>query len=379
MKLYFEKIKRAIMPILIVNWLIGLGPVQYPIGNSRGQFSFIFVLLIASCYLFVSYTELLGSCSDTNVHSFDYLVFSVNRYLNTFTAITSLIIGWLNRKKLQLIWERITLIDETFKLFGLKRNYYSIFVESLLASILWAFGFLTMYTMDILGHLDDWTLHRSLYCVFRFHWAIHTNTVVDISFAVALSCLNDKLRKINNILQIDADLTKLQLPNTIKRTNKISSVLNKDNLSKKNLIEILKHLHLEVCEMTREISEIYQVHIALEMITNFSSLTAVLYYFLNSMSELENFLVSDKKIAIIGLIGWSLIFFSRFLYINVVAEKIYSEAIKTGYVVLNLKSENENETLENEIEQFTLQLTQQPLCISMYGLNDLGHDFIKNV
>lgn len=89
-------------------------------------------------------------------------------------------------QKLQLIWERLTLIDETFELFGLKRNYYSILIESLLASILWLIGFLSMYTLDVIGNLEDWTLLRSLYCVFRFHWAIHTNTVVDISFAVAL-------------------------------------------------------------------------------------------------------------------------------------------------------------------------------------------------
>lgn len=98
MKLYFEKIEQAIVPILIVNWLIGLGPVQYPIGNSRREFSFIFVLLIASCYSYVSYTELFGSCTKTNANSLDYLVFTANRYLNTFTAIVSLTVGWFSRK-----------------------------------------------------------------------------------------------------------------------------------------------------------------------------------------------------------------------------------------------------------------------------------------
>lgn len=185
------------------------------------------------------------------------------------------------------------------------------------------------------------------------------------------------MRKINHILQIDTG-RKLELRLT-KKKNRISSIFSftkKDNLSQRNLVEVLKHLHLEVCELTREINEIYQVYITLEMMTNFTSLTAVLYYFLNSMSELENFLMSEQKISIIGLVVWIIIFFSRFLYINIVAEKIYSEFIKTGHFVLNLKSENE--TLKNEIEQFTLQLAQQPLSISMYGLNNLGHDFIKN-
>lgn len=87
---------------------------------------------------------------------------------------------------MQHTWERIELIDQTFEMFGLKTNNCNKFIESLLASIVWIILTFSIYTIDVMGHLEDWKLLPSLYCVFYFHWALHTNTVVDISFALAL-------------------------------------------------------------------------------------------------------------------------------------------------------------------------------------------------
>lgn len=98
MKWSLENIQQTMIPILVINWLVGFGTVEYPTGNSRTKFSFIFVLFIALGLWFDSVTRILGPCSDTNVNSLDFLVFSVNKCLNTITASASLIIGWLSRK-----------------------------------------------------------------------------------------------------------------------------------------------------------------------------------------------------------------------------------------------------------------------------------------
>lgn len=60
---YPKKLKDALLPILILNWISGLGIFEYPPGKPRFFFSFIYLIILLSGYLYVPFTEGFGVCN----------------------------------------------------------------------------------------------------------------------------------------------------------------------------------------------------------------------------------------------------------------------------------------------------------------------------
>ena len=93
-----KNLNQALIPIVVLNWLSGLGLVQYPVGNSRRNWNLIFVMLIVSSFWFANVIFEFNSCANADAHSLDVMVFTMLRYFNSLTASLSLIIGWYSRQ-----------------------------------------------------------------------------------------------------------------------------------------------------------------------------------------------------------------------------------------------------------------------------------------
>lgn len=84
-------------PILILNWLVGLGLADYPVGNSRNKLFLIVVILIATSFWMTNiYYD--NMCMAVTRHGLAIQLYTMMRYFNTLVATSSIIIGWMYRK-----------------------------------------------------------------------------------------------------------------------------------------------------------------------------------------------------------------------------------------------------------------------------------------
>lgn len=93
-----KNIRESMYPVLVLKWLIGLGQVDYPVGNLRHKLFIIAILLIASFFWVAIYYFENVPCLLKQNHDLTITLFSAMRYMHTFTASSSIMIGWHYRK-----------------------------------------------------------------------------------------------------------------------------------------------------------------------------------------------------------------------------------------------------------------------------------------
>ena len=95
---YPKKLKDALLPILIINWISGLGIVEYPLGTPRFFFSFIYMIILLSGYFYVPVTQGFDVCNLNQNTNPGAILLDVMWTFNYFIFIGNIIICWNNQK-----------------------------------------------------------------------------------------------------------------------------------------------------------------------------------------------------------------------------------------------------------------------------------------
>lgn len=91
-----KNIRETMYPLLVLNWLTGVGLTDYPIGNRRPRLFLIGVIAILifawTCSIYTEYIP----CHETKGTLIR--LSKVNLYFDTLVATSAMLIGWLNRE-----------------------------------------------------------------------------------------------------------------------------------------------------------------------------------------------------------------------------------------------------------------------------------------
>ena len=99
-----KKLKDAIFPIFVVNWLSGLNIVEFPIGYPRPFLSVIYVLIMMILYYYNTFMGGIYSLDSSNMPTSSAIILNIFWFYNAFFGLVAIILSWHNQKVLFSFW-----------------------------------------------------------------------------------------------------------------------------------------------------------------------------------------------------------------------------------------------------------------------------------
>ncbi|OXU27135.1 hypothetical protein TSAR_013001 [Trichomalopsis sarcophagae] len=116
-------ISKSVLPVLIVNWIFGIGVIEYPLGNPHPIFSFIYSLI--SVILFAA----LAICNYFNIDLFIKVTpgiavpIKVIYFSQIILVMSTVILGWYRSKVIHECVVKEALADNLMEHIGIQKNY----------------------------------------------------------------------------------------------------------------------------------------------------------------------------------------------------------------------------------------------------------------
>ncbi|XP_074110578.1 uncharacterized protein LOC141534869 isoform X2 [Cotesia typhae] len=140
-----------------------------------------------------------------------------------------------------------------------------------------------------------------------------------------------------------------------------------------HLLQIFREVHLKLTKVCGKITQIFGFQIFLTMLLLSALVTTTFYSIYLTTQDAETSGDGLKiLIYVISIISHSL----NFLFVNHFCSETIIEWKQTGQIIHKLEVQSENIELRRTIQQFTLQMIQNPLIISPCGFIELGYSFV---
>ncbi|XP_043284499.1 gustatory receptor 68a-like [Venturia canescens] len=143
---------------------------------------------------------------------------------------------------------------------------------------------------------------------------------------------------------------------------------------RKSFIQIIKHVHLEITLVTKDLNDIYGQSMLMHLGIDFVLFTSCFYmlYGLSTQAHTETRLFIIAMMAL----SWIVPFLLRVLLIIDVCESVTNEAKRTGQRIYHFTHSEEDSEFSDEIKEFGLQLYNCPVHFSPVGFFTLGYEFM---
>ncbi|XP_012232757.1 putative gustatory receptor 28b [Linepithema humile] len=135
------------------------------------------------------------------------------------------------------------------------------------------------------------------------------------------------------------------------------------------------HLHLELCQIARELNAMFGIQITLEMLAHLIHLTRLIsYFFINVKIEDHHLLTS---IGGIDFQVWIWIYVVRIFGLNYICENVSEKANRIKRIIHYLSDSLRYADVREEIHQFILQTIHHPLKFTGLNLFYFGNGFLQ--
>ncbi|XP_036140810.1 gustatory receptor 68a-like isoform X2 [Monomorium pharaonis] len=136
-------------------------------------------------------------------------------------------------------------------------------------------------------------------------------------------------------------------------------------------VQTLRHVHLEITKIARQINCVYSVQLLLELVVHFTIVTSTVYYLYYIFFGNLRIIIDDKNI--IGMALWAGIYSIKIILVNWLCTSVSTEAYKTGEIIQSFKGSVIDENLKEEIHQFTQQIILQSLNFTAFGFFSINN------
>ena len=100
----FKDMEKPFLPLLIANWVFGIGIIQYPIGKPHRYFSIIYSLIHMTIFLTLTYFIYPFHVKFMNEYKVNSTSVKITFFSNVLLTIGIIISGWFQAKVLHLIY-----------------------------------------------------------------------------------------------------------------------------------------------------------------------------------------------------------------------------------------------------------------------------------
>ncbi|XP_072754787.1 uncharacterized protein [Anoplolepis gracilipes] len=364
-----KSIRSLLSPLLIMSYACGLRIVEFPTGQPRLWFSYLYILLLWSTYCFLVTDKPLSYIPD---YSAEYKLYVL---LNIFIALLSMLLGVYHDKKFRNCLKKIASVDNTLEKFETTMNQKLNKKLILMVVLGWsAIALLLNYTDYIRWQDTAYNPLKSIYVTFMLCHCSHINIINDLIFASILGYIGLKFDEMNKYLY---KLTTENIRGTEQASE--SSELQQCNFSNvpnnKYMIWIVIHLHLELHKISREVNSIFEIEMTFKMVCYFAFIAEFIRELFTAIF-VRNYSTSKRILMITIIIFWLVWYISRLLLINYICERVSAKANATGGMISKISYFTCDSELRKNILQFLLQRMQAPLKFHGLRLFQFGYKFL---
>ncbi|XP_070156530.1 putative gustatory receptor 28b [Polyergus mexicanus] len=366
-----KSLKRALMPIIWLNCIFCMGIFEIPVNRPRFLLSAFYVVSMIIAYFALLYKG-IGLFQEKL--SYDFVLYYSVLTINILVAILAIILFWLKAENINSIIKRFGTIDNTIEVLGIKRDYQRTHRNILYLMALWVMGMLLLNLMHIVWMYEDIASMGYLgifYTDLCFCIPILTNSVVDVTFASLIRCLQIKFQNtnilINNVV-LCANKSNIFKIHDQRENKQIAIVtINYENQKEKilHLIQTLRHLHLEVTRIARQINHTYCLQLLLEMAVHFTVVTVCFYCMYGALTGQFHMIFHSEKL--VAMIVWAGIYSLKIILVNSLCTGVSQEAYKTGEIMQSFDGAGTDDDMREEITQFTQQIVLNSLNFTASG------------
>ncbi|KYM95499.1 hypothetical protein ALC62_13929, partial [Cyphomyrmex costatus] len=327
-----KSLKQAIMPIIWLNCIFCMGIFEIPINRPRYFLSIFYVISIMIGYFIILYK---GIYIIEESFSHEFTIFYYVLGVNLFVAVLAIFLFWWKSQNMNNLIKRNSIADNTLEALGMKRDYHKLFRNILSLVAIWLIGMTTISILHIMWMYIDtgyWYIFYSCICV---SFPIMINSVIDLTFASFIRCIQTKFQKtnilINNVVLCANKSNAFKIYNQHESTSIAFVMTNyknhKDNIM--HLMQTLRHLHLEITRLGKQINCDYCLQFLFELAVHFTVVTSNTYYLYCIFSGYIT--VNNEKV--IAMTIWGCIYLVKIILINWLCTSASTEANKASEII----------------------------------------------
>ncbi|XP_023289038.1 uncharacterized protein LOC105701428 [Orussus abietinus] len=319
-----KTLRGAVLPAAICIWVFGVGIFEYPFGRPWKIFSIFYALALWLIYFLILYfwMPVYHSQLMLNPEGRFFLIVNV---INVAIAVVATLLGLYGTRKFRKCFIRLVLVDETIEQLGMEEDWRRIFVMCLARVLIGIFAIVFLIFCEISWTLFNVSLLDAWILIFILHHPSHVLGAADLHFTT-----------------------------------------------------FVRHLHLELCRISRALCSIFGLQLAISMTGHFVILTTLLYSIFTLLIS-RNIGIRDFVEQAILYISWALYFGTKFFLICRECATVTSEARKASMLIFAISSSVEDSAVKEEVEQFSLQLRQNPLVFTAGGFFTVDFQLVQQV
>ncbi|KAM0734581.1 hypothetical protein ACS0PU_011400 [Formica fusca] len=289
------------------------------------------------------------------------------------TAIVSMLVSLFRFKELKMCLHKLSIVDDTLEMLGTPKEYRRLYNWVIGIIVGWISLIFLINASDSLWlNYEYFSLTRI--CVpFVANHLVHVNTLNILIWVTILRYIESRFQRINEHIYDMLEYKRTKGWNTLQ----LISEQRREVKKYKQYIWILRHVHLQLCLISRELNKIFSLPMTLQMGCYFVIFVDVsrhiyrLYIDRNRDTDLGQ--VLDNLFTCI----WGAVHNAKFLALNLICQTLCNKANETIAILYKLFPEDLEEDLQEQILQFILQIKQRELEFSGMGLFNFGYNFVR--
>ncbi|KYN28865.1 hypothetical protein ALC57_01829, partial [Trachymyrmex cornetzi] len=363
-----RNLKQAVMPIIWLNRIFCMGIFEIPINRPRYFFSIFYVISIMIGYFIILYK---GIDIFQQAFAYNFIIFHFVLGINILVATLAIILFWWKSENINIIIKRSNIVDNTLETLGIKREYQKHFRHVLSLMALWLTGMIIICILHVMWTYINIGYGFAFYSCICFIFPIMINSVVDLTFASFIRqviyvsqrilkhitrslCVQTRFQKINtlinNVVFCANESNTFKIYNQHENTSIAFVMVNYKNRKENimHLMQTLRHLHLEITRIGRQINSDYCVQFLFELAVHFTVVTSNVYYLYCVFSGLIT--VNNEKV--IAMIIWGSIYLLKIILINWLCTSASTEAYKTSEILQSFEGSIIDNDMRDEVSLF---------------------------
>ncbi|XP_014227433.1 gustatory receptor 68a-like [Trichogramma pretiosum] len=370
----------------LVNWLCGIGVIEYPMGRPRPWLSFGYSggCLVVYCTLAVLAAPELAHCFPAEM----LLPTTILFYSHIVLTVSTIVLGWLRSEGMRACILNLAATDSLMDRFEATSKNYSRVAPCRMLEIVarLAMVLFIMILSSYLFYEEDTPSRTRVLVSVVLSYPVMLMFVADTTFINIVNCVTYRFRNLNDLLENmlsesnefrRSDRSKRSFEEKYTKWNmNISESAKKDQW---NNIKLAKKIHLALVNICQEADRSYGLQIILSSVVAFAIITGNMYVNYLVLVELH----LPRQIMMKSIIGgaiWIAYYTLKIRCFSCVCTRCVEQSVTIGDIVNKFYDDPviQLET-QAEIRDFNIQMIQQPLKFTACGFLTIDFTLVQGM
>ncbi|XP_029159921.1 uncharacterized protein LOC114931933 [Nylanderia fulva] len=408
-----KNLAETMAPVITLNRLMGLHAFEYPRGQPRPMLSLIYLLFLYCLYYSGSMYLEDNYYSNVNLLKLEHLLYKPLETIVIYLIFVKLLLGWWYTKKFETCCRKIFEIDETLRQLGSAINYDKIYFIIIGVMIVWFVVHLSVCIMVFIEVRMQTDVYITIGTTVVYFYELAVNFIIIFEFNIFVRCLQMKFELINKLLHeslsalstkklklgffemkdyakimnIERQICSIpmkilpycrqkQLRREFRNRSQRHNFVMTEGQKHMYLLQIIKQVHLELCKVLKTICIIFGIQIACELGITIIFLTVSLYnlYIRYIGQQIMTYNLMQRTVIIILI---SVLDILKITFLSRVCKDAADEGNKTVEIIYSIYGCDIESYMQEEIQQFGIQILQSPVRFSAYGISLDNQVFTK--